>query len=106
MQVSCESLGLVLPANVEFYFATNTGNAYAKYNRRNGDVIFVPVDGEQFAADLATANVETCKAVTSADINDIIANVYKEAVKVNAGRVTIKAPSCIAEAKSKNKKSA
>ena len=55
---------------------------------------------------LATANVETSKAVTSADINDIIANVYKEAVKVNAGRVTIKAPSCIAEAKSKNKKSA
>ena len=106
MQVSAENFGLALPVNVNFYFATNTGRVYAKYNDVNGDTIFVPVDGDQFAADLVSANVENHRPVTNADIDTIITDIYDQAVVINAGKVTITAPRCKAVKKSKNKKSA
>ena len=106
MRVSTERFGLALPLNVDFYFATNTGRVYAKYNDVNGDTIFVPVDGDQFAADLVSANVENGRVVSNDDIDTIIADIYEQAVVINAGKVKITAPRCKAVKKSKNKKSA
>lgn len=95
--------GLAMPSDVDFCYATNTGNVFAQYKREDGDSVFAQVGGALFAADLLAVNAQATRAVTSDDINNIIAKVYAEALS-RACNVTIVAPHYLGKVKATSTK--
>ncbi len=95
--------GLVMPSDVDFCYATNTGNVFAQYKREDGDSVFAQVGGALFAADLLAANAKSARSVTSDDLNNIIAKVYAEALS-RACNVSIVAPHYLEKVKATSTK--
>ena len=91
MKITSAIDGLALPTEVDFFYATNTGNIYAKFQDNDGAWIFADVTGEQFVASLVSANLEAKRVVTNEDIEHIVADVFKQAL-TKAGDVRIKPP--------------
>lgn len=90
MKIYSTLKGLALPDAIEFYYKADTGHVYAKYQSDTKSA-FVLVVEDKFAADLASFNEASKRAVTSADVNRIITKVYKQALK-EAGKVVISPP--------------
>ena len=90
--------GLVMPSDVNFYYATNSGNVFAQYKDEDGENVFSQVGGSRFAADLLAANANATRSVTSSDIHNIIAKVYAEALR-RASNVAIAKPCYLAKSK-------
>ena len=91
MQISSAIDGLALPTEANFFYATNSGSVFAKYQSADGEWVFVEVPSDQFVADLVSANIDANRVVTNTDISHIVADVHNQAL-AKAGNVRITPP--------------
>ena len=102
MRITSLTEGLTLPVDTDFFYMTNTGHVFARYKSSDGALVFTDVIGEQFAASLAAVNMKNDRVVTNSDIDDIINQVYNQAI-AKAGNLKIE-PACYKTPKASKKK--